>query len=406
MIEMEVQKVDLPYLSRDTLGRYKFENQTHGTASSPLPKRQIITVSGPELDTFLPVDLFDNQFIVQTNIRDWLGLNYAPLSSYIDKYGINVMGATYPASITASSINFWSNGQGFTINNWKVPGSYLEINGTPVDFGGTADPPDWLVSDLKLTKTKLIGHLWGNHSKPTGQTEEWSDFHSLFSNDTWWQSGNQIYAARPIDNEIAVWVCPSASLSKIPTPLNGSCLSTTKDSCVLSTGLYIDNIYTGAKLTARQGNLVTEWIITSYDGATRRATLNWLGYGSGYNSPLSGATFTLNGNVIFRQADYLFMTPPSGMAQFLKECQDYVPYEGSVSLVQEDVGATRFTGSTISIINSLSEYSSMRALVKSETLTVEDGQTTISLGQADRLDYRTLVDRIRKTSQDNIYYTV
>jgi hypothetical protein len=42
--------------------------------------------------------------------------------------------------------------------------------------------------------------------------------------------------------------------------------------------------------------------------------------------------------------------------------------------------------------------------VAAESLDIKSGTTTISLGQPPRYDYRTLVDRIRKTSQDNIVY--
>jgi len=46
----------------------------------------------------------------------------------------------------------------------------------------------------------------------------------------------------------------------------------------------------------------------------------------------------------------------------------------------------------------------MGALVAGETIEIESGRTTIQLGAPPRNDYRTLVDKIRKTSQDNIVY--
>lgn len=120
--------------------------------------------------------------------------------------------------------------------------------------------------------------------------------------------------------------------------------------------------------------------------------------------PTSGTTYTLQGGILYRDADYSFISPPSGLAQFLKEAQDYVPYEGAVQIVEQDVGATRYRGTKVSVTNSLAEYSSMGALVAGESLDIKSGTTQITLGQAPRLDYRTLVDRIRKTSQDNIVY--
>jgi hypothetical protein len=46
----------------------------------------------------------------------------------------------------------------------------------------------------------------------------------------------------------------------------------------------------------------------------------------------------------------------------------------------------------------------MGALVAEESINIATGQTTITLGTPPRLDYRTFVDRIRKTAQDNIVY--
>lgn len=414
MIELEVSKVDLPYLDRDTLGRYRFQNQSHGTASSPLPKRQIITVSGPELDTFLPAEYFDRQFVSKQTVRGWLAVNYAQLETFIDKHGFNPMGSTYPAGITASNIYYWSNGQGFTINNWNIPTSYVDVAGTPLDFGDNSDPPEWMVTDLKLRKAKLIGWIWGNHKKPTGQTEQWSDFHGLFSHDIWWQSGTQIYSGRPISDQINIWVCPPETISLIPNNLTGTCSGgryisgALRAETILSSGLQIDDIYNGAIISAYLDGTTTfyDWVIVDYQGSTRKATVKLLNRNKDGDYPANGSPFTMNGNIIFRQADYLFIKPPNGMAQFLKECQDFVPYQGNIQLTQEDVGATRYTGKKIRISNSMTEYAAMDALVKSESLVVETGETTITLGQPDRFDYRTLVDRIRKTSQDNIYYTV
>jgi hypothetical protein len=81
-----------------------------------------------------------------------------------------------------------------------------------------------------------------------------------------------------------------------------------------------------------------------------------------------------------------------------------LPYEGNINLIQEDVGAVRYRGCKINISNSLTEFAAMGALVESETLNISNGSTSINLGCAPRNDYRTIVDKIRKTSQDNIVY--
>jgi hypothetical protein len=92
------------------------------------------------------------------------------------------------------------------------------------------------------------------------------------------------------------------------------------------------------------------------------------------------------------------------LAANLLAAQNWIPYEGSIQLEQEDVGGTRYRGTKVNISNSLPAFSTMGALVSGESLEIESGRTTINLGAPARNDYRTLVDKIRKTSQDNIVY--
>lgn len=120
---------------------------------------------------------------------------------------------------------------------------------------------------------------------------------------------------------------------------------------------------------------------------------------SGYATPGGAGSST-----VYKPADYSFISPPTGLAEFLRSTQNWIPYEGSIELEQEDVGAVRYVGNKINIINSLPAFSTMGALVSGESLEIETGRTTINLGAPARNDYRTLVDKIRKTSQDNIVY--
>jgi hypothetical protein len=411
MIEMEVQKVDLPYLSRDTLGRYKFENQTHGTASSPLPKRQIITVSGPELDTFLPVDLFD-YFVCRKNatLREAVANASPQISTFQSTHGFNPIGSSWPNSISRTSVSYWLNGQGGTISTYTVPSGTVGRTGTYIrPVGLNATIPEWAKSQYDITEEFVKGGLWGQMQPypRTQYSQLGNDFHSIFGQ-TWWSTGSgsstTVYAGQVITSPIQIYVAPTTTTLKTETSGTVSSAVSGTSFVLDENAASIDDVYVNSSIEYTYRKSGTPFIyigfIIAYNGSTRTVTIS----GSPGGNAFAGRAYKIYAGVNYRKEDYLFISPPAGLAQFLKECQDYVPHEGSVTLVQEDVGGTRFTGSTISISNSLSEYSSMRALVKSETLTVENGQTTISLGQADRLDYRTLVDRIRKTSQDNIYY--
>jgi hypothetical protein len=176
------------------------------------------------------------------------------------------------------------------------------------------------------------------------------------------------------------------------------------------------------------GYLIFEWRYDNGNGTTSSSppssylsiTSTWTsssgyaGYQAYYYNPrilVRFIKFTLDikatqttGGTVYAPSDYSFIFPPAGLSAFLVAAQNWLPYEGSINLVSEDVGATRYRGCKINISNSSSSFASMGALVASEVLDIQTGSTTINLGPAPRNDYRTIVDKIRKTSQDNIVY--
>jgi len=107
---------------------------------------------------------------------------------------------------------------------------------------------------------------------------------------------------------------------------------------------------------------------------------------------------------VYKAADYSFIFPPAGLAANLKAAQDFVPYAGSIDLKEQDVGGTRYRGKVVNIANSFTAYSTMKALVSSESLDIKSGGTSIELGTPPRLDFRSFTDRIRRTPQDNFEY--
>jgi hypothetical protein len=408
MVELEVSRVELPYVTRDVQGRTQFATQTFGTASSPLPKTQILTVSGPELDTFLPNELFDTQYIASTDLRGYLLRKLPALRQWFEKYGTNPVGSTWPGGVTASRITFWSNGEGGTIYNFNIPNAVLSESGTPVLFGKdlSQDPEPWMIEQYGLIQASLTGGLWGSWQPypETRYTEKGVAFHNIFS-DQYWTSGVDPYtvvtAGRIIDEPIIVWLVPTGTT--IPSSITGT-VGTYSGGVTINLGSSAsseNDFYNGWEITWTR-TVQRKSVILDYNGTTKVATVS--GNYSSSALPIPGSTYTLDRGIAYRAADYTFIAPPAGLAQFLKESQDFQPYEGQISTVEQDVGGTRYRGTKVSVTNSLSEYSSMAALVAAESLDIKSGTTTISLGQPPRYDYRTLVDRIRKTSQDNIVY--
>jgi len=412
IIDLEVTNVVLPYVDRDTQGRTRYQVQSAG--SNVATKRQIITISGPELDTFLPNNLFDFVLVRKADIRSYVGIKSGKYKSFIDQYGFNPIGGGWPAGITASSINFWSNNQGFTITNYNIPSASVP-SGHYYLFGtdGTENMPDWVVKDYDVKNSNITGGIWGAFNYRTGETyqsQRSQDFFALFGSN-WWTSGGIVYAGCPIKENLSVdysqidfssnFVNPVFKLqSRTGVDRNRlySTFTLTADAPDMDlTGLYITWPYTF------QGRDYTETKqISNYNRQTRSFSV----YIGQYSEvlPSVGRVFTTNVKLLYRKADYSFIFPPADLAANLLAAQNWMPYEGSIQLEQEDVGASRYRGTKVNISNSQSAFSTMGALVSSETIELETGRTTINLGAPARNDYRTLVDKIRKTSQDNIVY--
>lgn len=337
VIDLEVSNVVLPYVDRDTQGRTRFQVQTAGT--NVTSKRQIITVSGPELDTFLPNDLFDSQTISVTNNFGAHAYNLdVILQQTATKYGF----VGLPTSTTTVSYRLWDGRAttttgtvtGATYTDYVVGSANLSNKSGTILTGykiiTSDDPADWV--GINVVDALLYGQFRYIH---TFDTQQGSTF-----------------------NPYPAWAS-EVGLARIGTGFDG-------------TSYYADNIT----------------IATKPFSFNVKAT-----------NSIAGTSQTF-----YRPADYSFIAPPADLAANLLAAQNWIPYEGAITLEEEDVGTTRYRGNKINLINSIPAYSTMGALVSGESLEIESGRTTISLGAPARNDYRTLVDKIRKTSQDNIVY--
>ena len=338
MIELQVSQVRLPYVTRDVQGRTVYQEQASGTAATG--KVEILTVSGPELDTFLPNELFDSYVIktaspLTTNATRWIQDQQGNLVELAKASGYSTgrfpwalaMGDVYTLYSSPPSTNT----SGFSIRRLSVPGpTIISSNGTYYDPSTTSqniiisdDPPDWVRNELAIVIREAT-------------YEGYFEASSTYPLPSWWQSvGFELY-------------------------INGYTQTGTSQ------------IMFGFK----------KFSIPCY---------------------ITAASYPSN-TTRYRPADYSFIQPPANLAANLKAAQDWLPYTGSITLVDEDVGGTRYMGTKISLTNTLPAYASMNALVAGVNLDIATGTTTIELGQPPRLDYRTFVDRIRKTSQDNIVY--
>jgi hypothetical protein len=329
MIELEVEQVTLPSVTRNAIGSTVFNVQESGSdlSGTDITKRQVITISGPELDTFLPNDLFDSQTITTSSSITALahdsdeacksaaqkhGLSRLPVVTYFDRP------TAYSMKRSAQDPNPYISSNTFNIGGYSIKDkSGNTLIGHSIITSET--PADW--TGIPTVNVNVSGQMWYfAYSYPKWRID--AGFSVIAGG----------YPSTDFNAEIGYWFGKDFNFSALATPA----------------------------------------------------------------APSS--------QTIYKPADYSFINPPAGLAGFLRSTQNWVPYEGSIQLEQEDVGAVRYVGNKINIINSLPAFSTMGALVSGESLEIETGRTTINLGAPARNDYRTLVDKIRKTSQDNIVY--
>jgi len=340
IIELEVDQVELPAVTRNIIGLTSFNVQTAGSAPSgkDITKRQIITIAGPELDTFLPNDLFDSQTIVKSTSLAILAHDSdsacvaAALAAGLTRLPVSTDGGSYSLWNSRSTVSILPDPYASLLKQSFNPPSIIDKSGnklTNYSILTSGQPADW--TGIEYVECTVSGTMVLGWRYDTGN--------------------NTTYYPKPAYIAAAGFVQFLAGYTESGS--NGDSFA------------YFYKPFTF----------------------------------SGYATPGAAGSST-----IYKPADYSFINPPTGLADFLRSTQNWLPYTGEIVLEQEDVGATRYAGTKVNITNSLPSFSEMGALVSGESIEIESGRTTIQLGAPPRNDYRTLVDKIRKTSQDNISY--
>ena len=346
--EMKVDRVDLDYVTRDVQGRTQYVNQGSGTAATGRNLR--LNISGPELDTFLPNNLFDS-FPLQTAataaagapFKAWVIAKNAELSALMLKYSWTA--ATFPLGVSTGSVTNTT-----TAGQLGMSGAFTFYSLAPVI----------------LTSKGLVATLTGKNLILSDKPPEWATQYTV--------------------EEVTVVV------DMVYTSLN-------KDVSAGVTTNYADPTWF---------NDITWTTFASRCWAIGSNSSSYQTY-SAYKKTVEVKGYLINASAptvttIYRPADYTFLNPPAGLAANLKAAQDFVPYAGSIDLTEEDAAGTLYGGKVVNIASSFSAYSTMKALVSSVTYDIKNGGTAIELGTPPRLDFRSFTDRIRRTPQDNIEY--
>jgi hypothetical protein len=94
---------------------------------------------------------------------------------------------------------------------------------------------------------------------------------------------------------------------------------------------------------------------------------------------------------------------PVGLAQFVYDSLSTVPYEGTVTLTEEEAQGDIALFHKLNISGGTGAYASMNALVQSVSIDIETGQTTVQLGPPAHLGIPDLIELLRFNRTRRVY---
>lgn len=107
---------------------------------------------------------------------------------------------------------------------------------------------------------------------------------------------------------------------------------------------------------------------------------------------------------VYKKWDYKFIEPPDGLAENLKDAQNWLPWEGQVVIARPTLTGDNHLNRTINLANSHPDHASMNALLRSVTYDGTRHRVIYDLGPPARADLGTLVNKLRRNPQDNIVW--
>lgn len=107
---------------------------------------------------------------------------------------------------------------------------------------------------------------------------------------------------------------------------------------------------------------------------------------------------------LYRAEDYSYVSPPVGLAANMLAAQNWLPHEGTVTLVQDDPLALSYTGCVLNVLGGLPEWATMKTLVRGVTVDLMTGRSTLQVGSPARIAFQDMIGRFRRTGSENIVF--
>lgn len=344
-LDLEVAQVSLDYVTRNpTTGLPSWANQLSGIFVAG--KKQIITVSGPEISDALPADDFDS-YDVQT-----AATNGAPFISFL--FGRD------PELIGLSTSGFVEGG-----------GSYFELL---VDY--------------------IYASGWSTSGGSSGQTTIATTFTD--------KAGNAVSITGKtliITDGLPEWVKRELGRTFEEVNIKGDLVYQ-----------FLLNNNLGTSFPSPADNPLPDWFsgVTWYrqfDGGQSvggRQKHLYAFHRYGVSGILVDTTAWSSLTTLYKPWDYDFLIPPPGLALNLKAAQNWVPWEGPITLVADEVSGENLLAAKYNLIGTLAACATMETLARNISHDIFNGRTTIDLGAPARADFGTLTSRVRRQPKDNI----
>ena len=358
-LDLQVGHVAVQSVSRRTTdGKTQWELDSAGTAAPG--KNQMVVVSGPEVNDFLPKDSFDT-FQCQTFSMPTGGVAVGTITTSSAHTGTSVSGAAAD----------------FVFANDEVLATIIR------EFFGGTKPTEMVLSNGGRFLVSLY---------PTGNLNGAPGFALDKPNLVAKEDPAGLYVVCSPDR-VPEWAVTENGLTVIDATLTSM-----------------------VRLTVNHSNTVPTW----WDEVARRAVWGAVGYPAndgdtaGYfqrnlvfesSIPvqlISQAYASLT--TVYRQWDYDYVTPPAGLAANLLAAQNWIPWQGFITSVADDVDGASGLNLQTHATGTLADCEDMGALTKSVIYEIMRGRKTVNLGAPARIDFGTLASRFRRHPKDNIVY--
>lgn len=339
-LDLEVAGVSLKYVQRQASTGKPQWAAQDNGATTP-GKLQIVTISGPEIVAFLPKDDFDS-VVVRT---------------------------------TASP------GNGFVSRNDSTLAGLLKTSGSVM--GGVAS---------SMTRW---GYFGAGGTVKTSLTENYPELSYTKDNGDVITSTTGKYLVTSAD--LPQWA--KDLYNGIDVQVSGTWLAQWKDS-EQGVGVGWSEQFAALRAGAITGSGFEN---STSSGPTKDYQVDWAARPFSFRGCLIDTAFS-SSTTIYKPWDYDYLTPPADLAQNLKEAQNWVPWEGTLVLVSDDVSGDSLLPYLVNLTGTLTPCATMGAMLRTCTHDIARGRTTLDLGAPARTDFGSLVSRIRRDPGDNIVY--